>query len=151
MSKICEIILSADVFTTKQNLTKHSTVPYIDIIQKCVLSDEVVPPVDQIEDQEIERKKNSTSFIHFDSTSTERRCANFFPTVSVKKTGWRCSRWAHWQSLKRNISFFQSFTTWKPKKVFRSLHSFLWTEHKNGWRTCSAIRKKRRKMKKFLM
>ena len=27
MSKICQIILSADVFTTKQNLGKHSTVP----------------------------------------------------------------------------------------------------------------------------
>ncbi len=26
MSKICEIFLSADVFTTKQNLRKHSTV-----------------------------------------------------------------------------------------------------------------------------
>ena len=26
MSKVCEITLSADVFTTKQNLGKHSTV-----------------------------------------------------------------------------------------------------------------------------
>ena len=39
MSKICEIILSTDIFTTKQNLRKHSTVHWHQIVNNDFIHD----------------------------------------------------------------------------------------------------------------